>query len=322
MAVPSSGQLRLYADIGTELGVTQSNVSLGSMSDTAGFPAPDSMSDFYGYTDASAPSVTTNAATNVGATSMTLNGNVTSDGGATITIRGFYFGTNPTWYNNPYYTVSGTTGAFSLTRTGLASGTTYYYAAFAQNSVGQTNATTISQATVFAPTLVTPQSDLSYIDTYFSQVGTSMTKYNYYIHPTTSVVTLFGSISKNAPYKNQTNYFNQFPTTSGGGNTLAKGLVNIIDMSFNGTSQITSNQANYFRHGSQHPYFRFNTSYGVTYQFTKNSGATVISNPPIVSGASSFTQAIQSLLFYADGGQNTGSMNNFSIRAQFLTYGY
>ena len=49
MAVPSSGQLRLYADIGTELGVAQSNVSLGTMSNTAGFTDPDAMSEFYGY---------------------------------------------------------------------------------------------------------------------------------------------------------------------------------------------------------------------------------------------------------------------------------
>ena len=49
MAVPSSGQLREYADIGTEIGVAQSNVSLRGMSQTAGFSAPDAMSEFYGY---------------------------------------------------------------------------------------------------------------------------------------------------------------------------------------------------------------------------------------------------------------------------------
>ena len=49
MAVPSSGQLREYADIGVELGVAQSNVSLRGMSQTAGFSAPDAMSEFYGY---------------------------------------------------------------------------------------------------------------------------------------------------------------------------------------------------------------------------------------------------------------------------------
>lgn len=49
MAVPSSGPLQLYGDIGTELGVAQSNVSLHGMSQTAGFTTPDEMSEFYGY---------------------------------------------------------------------------------------------------------------------------------------------------------------------------------------------------------------------------------------------------------------------------------
>ena len=52
MAVPSSGQLREYADIGVELGVAQSNVSLRGMSNTAGFSSPDAMSEFYGYSAA------------------------------------------------------------------------------------------------------------------------------------------------------------------------------------------------------------------------------------------------------------------------------
>ena len=49
MAVPSSGELRLYTDIGTELEVAQSSVSLGTMSNTAGFTEPHAMSEFYGY---------------------------------------------------------------------------------------------------------------------------------------------------------------------------------------------------------------------------------------------------------------------------------
>jgi len=52
MAVPSSGQLGLYSSIGTELGVSQSNVSLRSMSNSAGFSTPDAMSEFYGYSNA------------------------------------------------------------------------------------------------------------------------------------------------------------------------------------------------------------------------------------------------------------------------------
>ena len=50
MALQSSGQISLD-DIRTELGLSQSNVSLGTMSNTAGFSDPDSISEFYGYSD-------------------------------------------------------------------------------------------------------------------------------------------------------------------------------------------------------------------------------------------------------------------------------
>lgn len=49
MALPSSGQLSLK-DIGVELGITAGNqASLRSMSSTAGFSTPDSVSEFYNY---------------------------------------------------------------------------------------------------------------------------------------------------------------------------------------------------------------------------------------------------------------------------------
>ena len=51
MALQSSGQISLD-DIRTELGLSQSNVSLGTMSNTAGFSDPDSISEFYSYSDA------------------------------------------------------------------------------------------------------------------------------------------------------------------------------------------------------------------------------------------------------------------------------
>lgn len=55
MALPSSGQLSL-SDIATELSVSLSNVSLRSMSNTAGFSSPDAVSEFYGYSSAPPPS--------------------------------------------------------------------------------------------------------------------------------------------------------------------------------------------------------------------------------------------------------------------------
>lgn len=149
MAVPSSGELRLYADIGVELGVPQSDVSLGSMSNSAGFAEPDAMSDFYGYVDALPPSVATNAISNVSTTTFRANGNVTSDGGATITERGFYVGTSsssPT--NNTKYTVSGTTGSYLRNFSGLSDNTTYYCWAFATNSAGTTYGSRVQARTI------------------------------------------------------------------------------------------------------------------------------------------------------------------------------
>jgi len=193
MAVPSSGPLRLYADIGEELGVSQSNVSLRSMSNSAGFSSPDSMSEFYGYVDAIPPSVTTLSASSVTGSSMVLNGNVTSDGGGTITQRGFYFGTNnssPT--NNTKYTVSGTTGAFSLSRTSLAVGT-YYIWAFATNVAGTTYGSMVTQTVTYQASLI----DLNQSNTYGKwspsyNTGARYTMRESYYHPQTSALILIG----------------------------------------------------------------------------------------------------------------------------------
>ena len=90
------------------------------------------------WTNAIVPTVVTNSASSITAASMTANGNVTSDGGATITERGFYFGTSTSALSNTKYTVSGTTGAFSRSMTGLSGSTTYRIFAFATNAVGTT----------------------------------------------------------------------------------------------------------------------------------------------------------------------------------------
>ena len=100
------------------------------------------------------PTVTTSAATSVGSTTATLNGNVTSDGGVAITERGFYCDTtsNPT----TKYTVSGTTGAYTKNMTGLSPGTIYYFKAYATNSVGTSYGSILNFTTsVGAPTVTT-----------------------------------------------------------------------------------------------------------------------------------------------------------------------
>jgi uncharacterized protein (TIGR02145 family) len=83
------------------------------------------------------PTVRTTAVTNITQTTATCGGNITSDGGATITARGVCWSTghNPTTTNNK--TTNGTgNGNFSCNLIGLIVGNTYYVRAYATNSVG------------------------------------------------------------------------------------------------------------------------------------------------------------------------------------------
>lgn len=149
MAIPSSGPLRLRADINQEINGndTDTNVSLGTLSDAAGFDAPDTMSEFYGYSSITTPTVETLTPTSVTAGEMTLQGNITSDGGATVTTRGFYFGTNSDYTQNTKDTAGAGTGTYSKAESSLTPGQTYYVTAWAGNSVGEAVGTTVSQAT-------------------------------------------------------------------------------------------------------------------------------------------------------------------------------
>jgi hypothetical protein len=94
---------------------------------------------------ASAPSVTTSNSSGNTSTTAYFNGNVTNDNGATVTSRGFKWGTtsNPTTNIN----VGSGTGTFSTNQTGLTPGQTYYFKAWATNSQGTTNGTVKSVVT-------------------------------------------------------------------------------------------------------------------------------------------------------------------------------
>jgi len=83
------------------------------------------------------PAVTTNAITDITQTTATCGGNVTSDGGATITSRGVCWSTsqNPTTANTKTTNGSGT-GNFTSNITGLNANTLYYVRAYAINSAG------------------------------------------------------------------------------------------------------------------------------------------------------------------------------------------
>jgi Fibrobacter succinogenes major domain (Fib_succ_major). len=94
-----------------------------------------STGEILSFTVAELPTVQTNAASSITATGATLSGNVTSDGGATVTSRGFLYGTNSSNLTQTAQSGSGT-GSYTKSLTGLSANTTYYYKAYAINSIG------------------------------------------------------------------------------------------------------------------------------------------------------------------------------------------
>ena len=112
-----------------------------------------------------APTLTLPTVTNVTSTTATLGGNVTGNGGGTITRRGVLYSltsanANPTLGGSGVTEVddaSATTGTFSENVTGLSPGTSYSFVAFATNSAGTTYTTPVSSFGTFpAPTVTFP----------------------------------------------------------------------------------------------------------------------------------------------------------------------
>lgn len=84
-----------------------------------------------------APSVATNAYSLLRSVSVTLSGNVTSTGGATVVERGFCLSTSPApTINDTKIVVGSGSGSYNINYTSLAPVTTYYVRAYATNGAG------------------------------------------------------------------------------------------------------------------------------------------------------------------------------------------
>ncbi len=99
---------------------------------------------------ASTPSATTNQPSNIAQSEATLNGDITSDGGSSITQRGFYWSKtdNTPDSNDNVEIVDGTTGNLEKPISGLEPNTTYYYCSFATNSIGTAKGEVVSFTTL------------------------------------------------------------------------------------------------------------------------------------------------------------------------------
>lgn len=99
-----------------------------------------------------APTLTTTSASLITQTTMQGGGSISSDGGASVTVRGICWATtaNPTIANSK--TTDGTgTGSFTSSLTGLTANTVYYVKAYATNSVGTGYGSEITFTTLQVP---------------------------------------------------------------------------------------------------------------------------------------------------------------------------
>ena len=89
-------------------------------------------------TSVTVPTVTTNTASSIFPTFATLNGTVSSTGGATVTARGFVYGPTTAYGTTTIESGSFSAGGFSASITGFICATTYHYKAYATNTSGTT----------------------------------------------------------------------------------------------------------------------------------------------------------------------------------------
>ncbi len=114
------------------------------------------------FTIATVPTVITPTSANITATTAMLGGNVSSDGGGSITERGVVYSltsVNP----NPRIggtgvtklTATGTTGVFTVNASSLSSGVSYSFLAYGINAIGTTYTSPVSTFTTLSTPIVT-----------------------------------------------------------------------------------------------------------------------------------------------------------------------
>ena len=122
------------------------------------------------------PTVSTAEITNVTATTAQGGGNVSDDGGATVTARGVCWSRNPNPTTTDAHTSDGSgTGTFTSNITGLTPGATYHVRAYATNSKGTAYGKDLTfDSSALAPTVATIPA--SHITSTTAQGGGDVTK--------------------------------------------------------------------------------------------------------------------------------------------------
>ena len=155
---PFGGDATVNASTGAVTGVTMGSTTIVATQAAASGYNTAATQTYTLTITAGAPTVTTPSSASIGTTTATLGGNVTSNGGASLTAVGVVYAVTST-NNNPQLSGTGVTnlsstaatGTFTVNATGLTAGTAYSYAAYATNSQG-TRYTSVGTFTTTAPT--------------------------------------------------------------------------------------------------------------------------------------------------------------------------
>jgi hypothetical protein len=196
-----------------------------------------------------APSITTNAVSNIGSTTATFNGNITAINGANATTRGFKYSTtngfNPaTTGTNISETGNYDTGNFNLSPSGLSTTTTYYVCAYATNNVGTTYGSQVSFNTLIQTDFTYTGSQQSFtvpagvtsitIETWGAQGGTLKNAGGLGGYATGTIAVTFGQVF----YV----FVGQQPTNSAGGyNGGGAGFSDVFSTGGGGASDVRLN---------------------------------------------------------------------------------
>jgi hypothetical protein len=237
--------------------------------------------------------LTTTAVTGITASTASSGGNITNDGGASVTARGVAYGTsaNPTVSGS--VTINGTgTGAFTSSITGLSASTAYFVRAYATNSAGTAYGNELTFTTAVqqvAPTVTTTA--ISSITSSSAVSGGNVTS-----DGNASVT------ARGVAYGTAANPTTANTTVSGGTGTGAF-TSNITGLSASTTYNVRAYATN-----------SVGTSYGSNVSFTTSA-------PPATLASVSTTAASSVTCATATSGGNVTSDGGAAVSARGIAYG-
>ncbi|HVW15493.1 MAG TPA: Ig-like domain-containing protein, partial [Mucilaginibacter sp.] len=274
---------------------------------------------------ATAPVLTTTAVSGATATTATSGGDITSDGGSSVTARGVCWNTTGSPTTSDSKTTDGTgTGTFTSSLTGLSPATTYYVRAYATNGVSTTygNAVTFTTSanpptTISSITLTgsspTNSSSVQYTVTFGASI-TGLTASNFSL-TTGGTLTGTGITSVSG---SGTTYTVTVNTGSGDGN-LTLNLANATGLTpgisttlpFAGQSYDVDRTASTLSITSDKSQLKAGETATITFTFSEDPGTTFDITDVLVAGGTlgslSGSGATRTAVFTPDANTNNGT---------------